>query len=485
VTRVAGDAYGGVLRLAAGEEVERVVGGLDADPEAWLALDAGVRTAMEPSSWDTEYERWRRLRSLPLPAGPYPEPLLATALCHGDGRVREKALREAGAHPGLLPLVVVRCADWAGPVRLRARALLWRMLTVERAVALTPLVLRVGRRSRGDCAVGLVRDVLRRASVEELGPLLTHRERRVRRFTLRLGVGQGLFTPVELARTAAAEADVVVQNLCSEAALAALAPLPDGHPERAAVLEPLLGARNAHARAAGVTALRRSGRPDRAEAYLCDHSAVVRACARWVLREHGVDPLPRYRALCADPADPAIPPGAVLGLAECGAREDVRLLRPLLSHPAAAVRAGAVAGLRKLDAVDRAELLPLLEDPAAGVAREAAAALLPDARRLDPAPLARLLGAGRPAHQRRAALRLLTAHGGLPQLRAAVELLDDPDEGLRIRALRSLGVWAPVRRGDGPEVAALLERARDHIPRSRLHFLTWATGAVLSPRRDA
>ncbi|MEU3552749.1 hypothetical protein [Streptomyces fragilis] len=483
---MAGDEHGGVLRLAAGESVERVVGDLDADPAAWLALDDGVRRALEPSSWDTGYERWHRLRSLPLPSGPYTGPLLATALCHGDGRVREKALKEAEAHPGLLPLVVVRCADWAGPVRLRARALLWRMLTVGRAVALTPLVLRVGRRSRGDCAVGLVRDVLRQATAGELGPLLAHRERRVRRFAVRLVVEEGLFTPVELARTAAADADVVVQNLCSEAALAALAPLPDGHPQRAAVLEPLLGARNAHARAGGVTALRRSGRPDRAGAYLCDRSAVVRACARWVLREHGVDPLPRYRTLCANPDDPAVPPGAVAGLAECGAREDARLLRPLLAHPAAAVRARAVAGLRQLDAVDRAELLPLLEDPAAGVAREAATALLPDAARLDPAPLARLLGPGRPAHQRRAALRLLIAHGGLPRLRASVALLDDPDEGLRRRALRSLGDWPPVRTAqDGAEVAALLERARDHVPRSRLEFLISATGTALAPRRDA
>ncbi|WP_174887158.1 hypothetical protein [Streptomyces abyssomicinicus] len=471
--------YGGALRLAVHEPLERVVGP-DADPEAWLALDAGVREAFRDASWNPGHARWRALRGMELRDGPYTASSLAVALCHGDGRIRERALREAEAFPEALPLVVVRCSDWVGQVRLRARTLLGRMLTVRRAVALAPLTLRLGRRSRGGCAVGLVRDTLRPATTGELGPLLRHRNPRVRRFAVELAVSEGRFTPVELARAAAGDADVVVQDLFADAALAAL---PEDEPARTAALEPLLSARNSRARSTGVTALRRAGRPDLAEAYLCDRSAVVRACARWVLREHGVDPLPRYRVLCADPADPALRPGAVQGLAECGGREDARLLRPLLRHPAAAVRARAVAGLRVLDSVDRAELLPLLEDPAAGVAREATTALLPDAGSLDPAPLVRMLGPGRPAHQRRAAFRLLTAHGGPPGLRAAVELLDDPDEQLSARAPQALCLWRPdgTPKGD-PEVTALLERARDRIPGSRLRFLTWATGAVLAPR---
>ncbi|MER5480637.1 hypothetical protein ABT026_27235 [Streptomyces sp. NPDC002734] len=478
------DEYGGALRLAAGESVERVVGGLDADPEAWLALDAGFREAFRDSSWRPGAERWRFLRNLGLRREQvYSPSALVLALCHGDGRIREKALRQAEAHPQALPLVVVRCADWAGPVRLPARDVLARMLTVERAVALTPLVLRVGRRDRGDVAVGLVRDVLRQASAAELRPLLDHPDRRPRRFGVELALLGGLFTPVELARTAAADPDVVVQDLCADAALAAL---PEKGAAREAVLEPLLTARNSRARSTGVTALRRAGRPDLAEAYLSDRSTVVRACARWVLREHGVDPLPRYRALCADPADSAVPPGAVLGLAECGTRQDTALLRPLLAHPVAAVRARAVAALRMLDAVDRAELTPLLDDPAPAVVRETAKALLPDARSLDTAALVGMLASGGPAHRRRWGLTLLAAQGGLPALRATADLLDDEDEKMRVQASLRLRTWEPGDRTKGdPEVAALLEHTRDHIPRSRLHFLTWATGATLAPRRDA
>ncbi|WP_448317579.1 hypothetical protein [Streptomyces sp. CO7] len=481
---VTGDEYGGALRLAAGESVERVVGGPDADPEAWLALDAGFREAFRDSSWNRHAERWRFLRSLWLRREEvYTPSSLVLALCHGDGRIREQALRQVEAHPQALPLVVVRCADWAGPVRLRARAVLARMLTVERAVALTALVLRVGRRDRGDVAVGLVRDVLRQASAAELRPLLDHPDRRPRRFGIELALHRGLFTPVELARMAATDPDVVVQDLCAEAALAAL---PEEGAARDAVLEPLLTARNSRARSTGVTALRRAGRPELAEAYLSDRSAMVRACARWVLREHGVDPLPRYRALCADPADPAVPPGAVLGLAECGTREDTALLRPLLAHPVAAVRARAVAALRMSDAVDRAELTPLLDDPAPAVVRETAKALLPEADRLDTAALARTAAPGNPAHRRRGAFTLLAAQGGLPALRAAADLLDDPDERMRSRALLCLRTWEPGDRPTGdPETAALLERCRDLMPRARLPLLSWVTGAALAQRRDA
>lgn len=474
------DGYDGALRLALGEPVERVVGGPDADPEAWLALDAGVRQAFHDSSWEPGRERWRALRRLRLGGDePYTPSSLALALCHRDGRIRERALKEAEAFPEVLPLVVVRCTDWAGPVRLGARRLLARKLTVERAVALAPLVLRVGRRSRGEYADGLVRDVLRHASAGQLGPLLNHPDRQARRFGVELAIRSGVFTAAELARKAAGDTDIVVQDRCADAALAAL---PEEGPARDAVLEPLLTARNTRARSSGVTALRRAGRPQAAEAYLTDRSSMVRACARWVLREHGVDPLPRYRALCSDPADPALPPGAVAGLVECGTREEaVTLLRLLPAHPVAAVRAQAVAGLRKLDAVRWSELVPLLDDPSRAVVREAATALLPDAQRLDAAALTRMLKPG--DHRRRAAFRLLTAHGGRPALRAAVKLLDDPDALLRVQAAQRLGRWSPtadIPKGD-PETTALLESARDRIPGSRRAFLTWATGVDLAP----
>ncbi|MER5296148.1 hypothetical protein ABT382_29415 [Streptomyces pharetrae] len=84
--------------------------------------------------------------------------------------------------------------------------------------------------------------------------------------------------------------------------------------------------------------------------------------------------------------------------------------------------------------------------------REAAVALLPSAGALPEGWLRGRLTAGRPRPVRGAAFRLLISRGGVVRLRAAVGLLDDPDDKLR--------QWAgqTVQRGDA-EVGELLGRA--------------------------
>lgn len=433
---VRGDFRGGeaaVTRLASGVPLRAVL--TVADPLAWAALDIGVRTV----DWyrPGRSPQWEHIAPPPVGAASFDEPRLALALCHRDGRIRERAVRQAAAYPGLLPLLVIRASDWAEPVRERARALLRDLLDVEAAVALTPLILLVGRRDRGAAAVELLGEVLRRSPRERLGTLFGHADRDVRRFAYRLAVEERLLTSAELARTASRDEDTVVQTLCGEAALAAVGDSSTGAPDDD-VLTPLLAARFPRVRAIGVTALRRAGRPDRAEEFLADRAALVRACARYVLRQHGIDPLPWYRRRCSAPGDAALLPGAVIGLAECGQRTDAALLWPLLTHPASGVRARAVAGLRTLDAADTRRLLPLLDDAAPGVVREVTAALLPSARSLDTDWLTVRLASDRPRHVRVAAFRLLDAAGGLVGLRASVALLKDPDDRLRSWAERSV-----------------------------------------------
>ena len=425
-------------QLADGAQLRDVI---DVDsPAAWLELDAGVRAA----EWDYppyvlpawEQSEGGRALTVALRAGePLTESQLALALCHRDGRIRGAVAARVADHPALLPLLVLRCSDWAPPVRDRARRWLGELLDAGRAVALLSLILRTGRRQRGNFATGLADGLLRAAPGALLTPLYTDPDRAVRRYAYGLAVDERLLSPAELARAAAQDPDAVVQNLCADAALAAVAD--DGDHDD--VLEPLLGARSPRARSAGVTALRRAGRPGTAVEFLADRSALVRACARYVVRQAGIDPLPWYRDRCADPE--GLPPGAVIGLAECGERGDAELLWPLLGHPAAGVRARAVAGLRTLDVTDVRRLRPLLDDPAPGVVREATAALLPSARLLDEAELVRRLGSGWPPAVRVAAFRLLDARGGEARRQAVTALLDDPDERLRTRA-----VQAAVRR---------------------------------------
>ena len=458
-------------RLAEGAALSDV---LDAgDPKAWLELDAGIR------SWS----HWLPPELLPTLTevdgrrpwlAALPESRLALALCHLDGRVREAALGQAVRCPGVWPLVVVRTADWALPVRERAREVLRTVLDLDAAVRLAPLILLGSRRGRGVFAVDLLDEVLRRSPGKRLAPLYTDPDRAVRRYAYRLAVDERHLSPAELARAAARDPDPVVQNLCAEAALAAV---PEGGVDGGA-LDALLGARGPQVRSAGVTALRRAGQGERAEEFLADRSGLVRACARYVVRQTGGDPPAWYRHRCAVPGDPALAPGAVAGLAECGERADAELLWPLLDHPAPRVRARAVAGLRTLDVTDVRRLRALLDDPEPGVVREVSLTLLSFARSLDTDRLAARLADGSPRQVRVAAFRLLDAHGGLVGLRAAVALLDDPDVRLRHRAVQSVRGWSPtaeVPQGSA-EVSELLERGRHVLSEYQLRRLKWEAG---------
>ncbi|WP_073914862.1 hypothetical protein [Streptomyces sp. CB02009] len=367
-----------------------LAGGGEGDADAWTALDEDIRSAL----------RYGGLPAAPawFPDGPTRFPgdptrfpggdgtdrpgveLLAVALCGSDGRIREAALAYAGDTPALLPLVAIRCADWAGPVRERARAVLRAELSgpdsrpSEALGALAPVILRVAGRRHGDAARELLVQVLREGPETGVTVLRASRDRRVRRLAHRIAVDRGLLSPAQLAATAVADPDVVVQDLCADAVLAAVGA--DGGTAGGAPLTRLLGARQGRIRAAGVTGLRKAGRAEEAEPFLYDRSALVRACARWVLRQTGTEPLPLYRAACA--AGDGMPDHAPTGLAECGDRAtDAPVLWEFTGDERPRVRAAAVAGLRVLDAVRPGRLAPLLDDSSPRVVRETRKALRP------------------------------------------------------------------------------------------------------------
>ncbi|MER5762271.1 hypothetical protein [Streptomyces sp. NPDC002082] len=393
------------------------------DPSSWSALDLGVRSA--------------------APLGPEAVgSLTATALCHWDGRIRERAVAEATGTPELLPLVVLRCADWTPQVREAARHVVAQALRdsgEDTLRALTPMVMHLAKRRQGQWAVGAFEAALREprhAAVR--AELCSHRDLRTRRTAVRITLeAAGAFTAPALARRAAGEPDAVLRHLWTQAALAAMAAR---GPEDSAV-DALLASRTGSVRAAGVTSLRAAGRAGEAPRYLADPSAAVRACARWLLRQHGAEARTAYLRMCAD--SPA--PGAVLGLAECGEPSDAAVLTCLLGHRDGPVRAAAVAGLRLLGGPGPGPgteaLAALLDDPSAAVLREVTRSLRPVAGRLPAGPLVARTVRDRPAHVRAAALRLLAAQAadeGLPALTAA---LDDPLPELRRIALDLLRRW--------------------------------------------
>ncbi|MFC7866450.1 hypothetical protein ACFU5B_21835 [Streptomyces murinus] len=189
--------------------------------------------------------------------------------------------------------------------------------------------------------------------------------------------------------------------------------------------------------------------------------------AWYVVRQQGADPAAWYREQFTTPARLELPSGAVIGPAECGNRADAELLWPLLTHPAAGVRARAVVGLRTLDCADARRLRPLLDDPAV-VVRETAATLLPSvkgtARRLAPGTHRLRAAPARPRRRLPAAPR----SGGIVALRAALVLLDDLDTKLRTWAGQSIQHSHPPTdaRHHDPEWEELLARSR--------HFVPWA-----------
>ncbi|WP_256342925.1 hypothetical protein [Streptomyces sp. MW-W600-10] len=426
-----GETVRAVVRVCEGAAPEEAFD--IASAVAWLAFDAGVRSLDDrPWLWTrppgepkrpapTLLDRLRgRTGSRAAPPAPPPPPPPAVALCHRDGRVREAALDAVRTAPELRPLLVVRCADWVAPVRAKARTLL-AGLPGGALFPLAGLILRLARRERGDFARALLADALREGPAAEVLALTADPDRATYRLAYRIAVERGLLTPMELAATAASCGDVTLQDLCAEAAVAAVKPagLVDPgvavdlgvavDPSAAAVLDRLLAARSPRVRSAGVTALRRAGRHGDAERFLADRSALVRACARYVLRQGGVDPLPLCRALCTEPA---AYPGAAAGLGECGDRAtDAGTLWALVEHPLPAVRLHAIGGLRALDVVVRERLTPLLDDPSPAVVRAATRALLPEAAGIPEHLLRERSAPDRPRAVRVAADRLLRAAG--------------------------------------------------------------------------
>ncbi|MFD0269526.1 HEAT repeat domain-containing protein [Streptomyces sp. NPDC127106] len=460
-------------------------------PESWLAFDEHVRGVLagrgEPGT--PPRPRFGMPRRAPTPV----VTPLELRLCHPDGREREAALGTTHTPlplPLPLPLVVIRCTDWVPQVRARARRALVQALAADAPYTVftaIPLVLRLAGREQGawavelfECAlhareprlrqwwpVGLVTGPPSREEADGiLAGLHLKAHLPTRRFAARVSLARGGTALPELARHAGAERDPATARLWADAALEALAAANRAAGAAAAAdaaIDALLGSPVPMVRSAGVTALRAAGRSAEAERYLADRSCLVRACARWLVGQDGGDPQARYRWLATDPAGPS--PYAVAGLAECGRRADVPLLRELLGHPVGRVRAAALAGLRQLDATpDDSALLALLDDPAPSVAREACLALLPSAGRLDPGPLAARCGRQEGLHVRRAAFRLLRARGGIEALRAAVLLSSDWDPKLRGLARVTVRGWdwqlsLFTGEADAAELTALLRRS--------------------------
>ncbi|WBB67744.1 HEAT repeat domain-containing protein [Micromonospora sp. WMMD812] len=438
--------------------------------------------------------------------GPYQEPALrlvgarfsvttsgpvamALASMHGDGRVRERAIEAMVGRPcpEVMPFLVLRTGDWVKPVRDRARAGLALLLADDPGgylPAALPMALRVDVRRRGGFAVTQVRAAMLSASAELWRGLLGSGGRQQRRFVFDLVLAQGWLRLPDHVTCAETDPDVWIRGRAAEAACREAV-----WTRRHDVLRRLARSIRAEVRVVALTGLVRVGLDTEVASYLDDDAPLVRAVARDAARRAGIDAREHYRA-AVRAGEPAL--GAIVGLAETGSAADVPLLRPLLSHPRARVRAQAVRGLRLLDAVVAEELLPLLWDPSAAVVREVTAALRPLAGALPPGLPWELLGDAR-VELRRAGYRLLRGHGLDVELRAGLMLSLDRDSRLAERGKADVTRLArnatrtswrrtppselPVTAAQHGELVALAARAAAALGEDTSRMLTtWLAG---------
>ncbi|MFI6824373.1 hypothetical protein ACIBJE_26025 [Micromonospora sp. NPDC050187] len=354
---------------------------------------------------------------------------VALAGAHGNGRIRERAVRAmlAAPVPEMAPFLVLRTGDWVGQVRDPARAGLATLLADDPAAylpAVLPTALLVGARSRGGFAVTQVLAALLAAPAPVRRALGGSGPAEQRRLVFTTGLAHGWLHRDDLVEAAESDADVLIRVRAAEAACRDAV-----WTGRIATLRRLAGSRRPPVRAIALTGLLRLGHLADVSARLDDPANLVRAIAREAARRDGTDATAHYRRVVAGDAPT---PGAVAGFTETAPSSDAALLHPLVTHPTAAIRAAAVRGLRLLDAVDTHLVVPRLRDPAPAVVREAATALRPLAGALPPALPWDLLADPR-VELRRAGYRLLGTRDVHRRLRAGLLLAVDPDPGLARR----------------------------------------------------
>ncbi|MGY0056673.1 hypothetical protein ACWY4P_08935 [Streptomyces sp. LZ34] len=450
-------------------------------PGVVLRLDGQVRWVQLRPLWSTSVDP----KATP-PTPEYDRPVaLAFACSHGDGRVRERAVRRILDRPSpeLMPFLVLRTGDWVRQVRERARAGLTDLLQRDPArfvPAAAPTALLADRRRRGDFARRQVLAALLSApGAALLEGLLTSPLREQRRFALEVAGATGRLSLRVLISLAEGDTDVRIRARAAEAAAREAV-----WTDRADLLRRLAAARHREVRATALTGLIRAGHPEEATGALDDPAGLVRAVARDAARRTGTDVPAHYRAAVSAPQPPT---GAVDGLAEIGSAADAQLLLPLLDHPQAAIRAHALHALRTLGAAPADRVVPLLRDPSAKVIRQAVTALRPHTAKLPPGLAAALLADPRAA-VRRAGYRLLSEpesgpeSGPVARLRTLLPLAADPDPRLSARVAADVTALArglhPAP-GRGRAVAYLDTTAEQ---RADLLALTDAAAAALPHR---
>jgi hypothetical protein len=439
----------------------------------WLAVDDALRQRW----WWAP--RWSRSVAVDLVDGELDMLRLVVAGCHHSGRIREAVVVRLAdrQHPAAVAVLALRACDWVAEVRQAARTVVAGWPSPPDGPALTTLAelaFALATRREGAWLAERVDEMLRDLPEQRLEPLLSARDRRVRRAAYRVAIAAGRLGIDRLTRAAVRDHDLPIRTMCARVAVAAAA-----DPGQ---LQALLASRTALVRAEALHALIVGGDLAVAEAALTDRHPLVREIAQEALRRAGSDPAEHYRRLAAQvPPEPSV----IAGLGETGGPDDAAVVARWLSHPRARGRVEAIRALRRLGMVAPAVLVPLLRDESAAVTRQAVATLRRNVGAVDPRELRALLGPSNPSHVRFAGYRLLTGGDVWQRVATDLRLIDDPDQRLRVSSRADLATWlereaATTYRGPGRDRAAeidhLIEQVRPILGEDKARLLRFHAG---------
>lgn len=402
-----------------------------AGAKTWVGLDQALRTPAaaigKPVTTKDGLPANERLSQL-------------VAACSRDGRRRESAVTGPAMRTDewLLPVLVLRTADWVPQVRERARrslAAVLRSANTPGLLAAAQVAVTIGSWTRGGHALDVVAGALGAAPDEVLASARRHPDIGVRRLAYRLWLASGRARHEEVMRAASDEHDGVCRLRSAEWLVSHAV-----RDRRADVLERLLGQGGARVGVEALTALVKLGRPEAGVAHLADRPAMMRATAQWAARRAGRPPAVIYRDALAVDQPSGRARALVAGLGECGTRQDVDVLLPFLEHPSPRVRAEAVRAIRRLGG-SITQVAGMLADPAPVVVRAVKQALRREPDAVPATRLWALLDTDSPPHVRQAAYDQLRGKDTWTRVHVDLHLLAARDVELGNRAHADLTAW--------------------------------------------
>lgn len=404
---------------------------------------------MRGSSCD---ETWRRLTPRHLAMAQRPgntdSLLLQLASLHGNGFVREEAVRRLGLfrHGGELPYLMLRLNDWVPQIRQAASAAVLERLEPDgidafvKALALVDRLEKAQRADHRDVLQGISELLVNRAARLPMVAAMRSPSKTVRRVSLRLLTRGGRDDLLEIVMAALSAMDPIVRTWAVRAAATGL---DRNHVRRA--LEALRVDRSALVRRECLrqwVSLFPGEAVDALTTALLDRSGVVRAEARYhlaTLTDH--DAAAYYRDAITTSVPPALA-AALAGLGETGSPPDAQRLAPYLSHPLVRVRWAAVryllrlGGDQYLDAVAHTVL-----DVAPSVSRQASKALRPHGARVGRAWLSNAFETSTARHVRENLLDLSSALPKWERIMCLLGAVCDRDEAVAARARAGVALW--------------------------------------------